>query len=129
MRLLSSGSTTSDQSSFLGLDDLELDLEPDTELDLELDFELDLELELLLLSCLSCLRSDISVSVSESSELYSCSCSRMLNCSMAVLGGALPSLLESSCVALGVVSDSSELVSCTDIGWCWESGSGEPSTV
>jgi hypothetical protein len=69
MRLLSSGSTTSDQSSVLDLeDDLELDLEPDIELALELDLELDLELELLLLSWyLSCLRSDISVSVSDPS--------------------------------------------------------------
>jgi len=84
------------------------------ELDLELDFELDLELELLL-SCLSCLRSDISVSVSESSEEYSCL--GILNSSLLGLSRALASLLESSCVALGVVSDSSELVSCIDIGW------------
>ncbi len=102
---------------------MELDLEPDTELDLELDLGLDLELELLLLSWrLSCLRSDISVSVSESWEEHSTS--SPLNCSAS--GLEVP---PTPFPAIGNGLDLSGSNGCIDIGRPQGSGNAETLTV
>jgi len=83
MRLLSSGSLTSDQSSFSGFC-----LEPDFELDLELD----LELEDLLSRCFSDRRSDISVSVFDPDSEGDLDGGRLLGGLRTMLGGPLSSM-------------------------------------
>jgi hypothetical protein len=79
MRLLSSGSLTSDQSSFWGFC-------------LELDFELDLELEDLLSRCFSDRRSDISVSVFDPDSEGDLDGGRLLGELTTMPGGPLSSM-------------------------------------